>query len=98
MITANQYDSVEDIATTNETSIDVNCKYVNYIINDSLEDDLYVSFENSIDEDDNYITIKPYEEFGGFKVVSKKIYLKASANTVTFRLLCSDEVPSKVRC
>lgn len=98
MITASQYNAINDTATTTESEFVINCKYVSYVINDSTVDDLYISFENSIDEDSNYIILKPEEELSDFKVSSKKVYFKSSANTVDFRFLCSDELPLKVRC
>lgn len=92
MITVKQYNSGEETATTGEISIDVNCKYVNYIVNDDATNDLYIGLENSTLEDDNYVTIKPTEKLVNFKVTTKKIYLRSSAGTVDFRYLCSKDV------
>jgi hypothetical protein len=92
LITVKQYDAVNDTATTDEISIDVNCKYINYIINDDATNDLYVGFENSTLIDDNYVIIKPEEKFLNFKVTTSKIYFRSSASTVDFRFLCKKDV------
>lgn len=97
-ITAKQYNAINDTATTTESEFEIKCKYVNYIINNSITDTLYVSFENSIDTDTNYIVVLPETTFKNFKVNSKKVYFKASANTIDFNFLCVDESPTSVRC
>jgi hypothetical protein len=62
-------------------------------MNHDTTNDLHVSFMNSIDEDSNYIVIKPETTFTNFKISSKNVYFKSSAGSVAFSFLCSNTLP-----
>lgn len=73
-------------ATTDEQNTTINTPEIYMIANDDDTNDLYLSFDASID-DGNYITVKPEEILEGFEALSCKVlYFKSSAGSVNFRV------------
>jgi hypothetical protein len=84
-ITIKQYNSITETATEIESSEVVNVNTIQLISNDSTAGDLYISLENPISEDSNYLVVKSGESFRNLNIKTKKIYFKSSEGDVSFR-------------
>lgn len=74
-------------ATTDETTIILNVQDVFFIANDTVNGgDLYVSFNESMETNADYMIAKSKEKFENLGVPCNTIYIKSSTGSVSYRI------------